>query len=207
MGRPRLHENATERKRAERDRNRTVDHGTPELQAKRALDIGGEPFTSVETRVNKGTGEVRIVAGSVNSQSRAWVGHSATPLGQLYARGMIDMPMYRAGENFCRLSHALFGNRASKAAKIGEWIPGEGGSPLTEEREIGMRRAYERADDALLHRAGRLAWLEVHRVAIDRSVPSYRDSGDTTAPMFMDLKDGLEAIARHWRMYSGDDSG
>lgn len=192
MGRPRIHASAAARDRAWRNPS---DRGTPELQAKRAILAGGEPFVEIDFRNGKPH------MGAFRQNVTADLAQTTTPLGRLYCRRLVTPEMFRAGELFANMSHTIFGRRWAKASRMAEWVPGSSPSPVDEDKERRTRSAYEAADHALL-KAGAFCWHEVHRVCIDQASPGYETADPKQMPALLDdLRAGLQALAAHWRMY------
>jgi hypothetical protein len=176
-GRPR-DPNAKRRQTTSAGRAPDADYGTICLQLRRAEMIGAP------------TG--RIEGGKVFTEGDAAL--SASTLGVLLARGLIDRRQFEAGERYQRLAWAAYGRPFARGLDIARprGTPAgaaEADTPDHDDlRRSGARHALAKAD-------ARLAALDRAALgAVKRACQNDQADGVLHAP----LLSGLDALARMW---------
>jgi hypothetical protein len=216
MGRTAVYQ--TPRHVADRERKRR-DFGTMELQTRRALLAGGEPYIEIMTRVRR-DGNVQIVPGAFRPNVRrkgetvvANLDHTTTVVGRLFLAGILTAEQRQASDRLRDLHQRRFGGVTARAANMEPRIPGEDTlSPEAMDRQTRRENAYREAELALKA----LGWrtlADVLDVVVYDHEPEWRAM--TADQLWAHplkrhhdrLLDGLNALVRHWRLKPREEGG
>ena len=215
MGRPVAYQ--TPHHAAERERKRR-DTGTMELQTRRALLAGGEPYIEIVTRVRR-DGVVMIVPGAFRPNVRRKgevvvnLDHTTTVVGRLFLAGILTAEQRQAADRLRDLHQRRFGGVTAQAANMEPRIPGEDTlSPEAMDRQKSRENAYREAELALKSLGWRTLADVLNAVVYDHE-PEWRA---LTADQLWAhplkrhhdrLMEGLNALVRHWRLKPREEGG
>ena len=203
---------------ADRERKRR-DAGTMELQTRRAVLAGGEPYIEITTKVRR-DGVVLIVPGAFrpNVQRKGEtvvvnLDHTTTVIGRLFLAGILTAEQRQSADRLRDLHQRRFGGVTAKAANMEPRIPGEDTlSPEAMDRQASRESAYRDAELVLKAMGWRTLADVLDAVVYDHE-PEWRT---LTADQLWAhplkrhhdrLLDGLNALVRHWRLKPREEGG